>query len=235
MNFDPFLEAVKDQQHLKETCMVSLVGPREKAEKGLSSLRTPGDRIAYWLSQITSPFVVGLGVFGYVALSTASTVTEGLQWLTVIGVGLLVPFGCIWWGIKKGKLTDIHVSRRSERLVPLLVGLMSLGGMLAGLLLLSASRPLVATLVAVIVSYAAATLITQVAKYKISLHIDSAAGAVTVCYLLASPIFLALSPLVVLIAWARWKLEAHSPLQAICGAALAVAVTVTTFWLFGLR
>jgi len=152
---------------------------------------------------------------GYVSLSTASTVTEGLQWLTVIGVGLLLPFGFIWWGVKSGKLTDIHVSRRSERLVPLLVGLIALGGMLAGLLRLSASRPLVATLVAVIISYAAATLITHVAKYKISLHIDSAAGAVTVCCLLTSPIFLALSPLVMLIAWARCKLEAHSPLQAI--------------------
>ncbi len=215
--------------------MAPVIDPRERAEKGLASLSTPGDRFAYGLSQISSPLVVGLGVFGYVSLSTASTVTEGLQWLTVIGVGLLVLFGLIWWGVKTGKLTDLHVSRRSERLVPLLVGLMALGGMLAGLLLLSASRPLVATLVAVIVSFTLATLITQVAKYKISLHIDSAAGAVTVCCLLAGPVFLALSPLVVLIAWARWKLEAHTPLQAVTGAALAVAVTVTAFWLFGLR
>jgi hypothetical protein len=214
--------------------MASLVDPREKAEKGLSSLSTPADRFAYWLSQFTSPFVVGLSVFGYIALSTAPTVIAGGEWLTVIGVGLLVPFGWIWWGVKSEKLTDLHVSRRSERLIPLLVGLMALGGMLVGLLLLSASRPLVATLMAVIVSFALATLITNVAKYKISLHIDSAAGAVTVCCLLASPMFLALSPLVVLIAWARWQLEAHTPLQAVCGAALAVTVTITTFWLFGL-
>jgi hypothetical protein len=175
-----------EQQHPKEAAMALLIDPREKAEKGLSSLSTPGDRFAYWLSQISSPFVVGLGALGYVSLSTASTVTEGVEWLTVIGVGLLVPFGLIWWGVKTGKFTDLHVSRRSERLVPLLVGLMALRGMLAGLLLLSASRPLVATLVAVIASFALATLITQVAKYKISLHIDSAAGAVTVCCL---PVF----------------------------------------------
>lgn len=215
--------------------MAQLVEVNEKAEKGLSSLSTSGDRFAYWLSQITSPFVAGLGVLGYVSLSTASTLTEGLQWLAVIGVGLAVPFGVVWWGVKKGKWTDIHISRRSQRLVPLLVGLVALGGMLAGLLLLSASRPLVATLVAVITSFSLATLITQVAKYKISLHVDSAAGAVAVFCLLASPYFLALTPLVVLIAWARWKLGAHSPLQAISGAALGVAVTVTTFWLFGLR
>lgn len=215
--------------------MTTLIDRREKTEKGLTALRSPADRFAYWLSQFTSPFVVGLAVFGYVALSTASTVTEGGEWLTVIAVGLLVPFGYIWWGVKAKKLTDLHVSRRSERLVPLLVGLMALGGMLYVLLWLSASRPLVATLVAVIVSYAAATLITNVAKYKISLHIDSAAGAVTVCCLLVGPVFLALTLLVVLIAWARWKLEAHTPLQSMCGAALAVTVTVTTFWFFGLR
>lgn len=146
-----------------------------------------------------------------------------------------MPFGVIWWAVNRGMLTDLHVSRRSQRLFPLVMGLLALFGMLAGLLLLSASRPLVATLVAVIVEFSVATLITQVAKYKISLHVDSAAGAVTVCCLLASPMFLALTPLVVLIAWARWKLEAHTPLQALCGTALGVMVTVTTFWLFGLR
>lgn len=92
-----------------------------------------------------------------------------------------------------------------------------------------------ATLEAIIVEFSVATLITQVAKYKISLHVDSAAGAVTVCCLLVNPIFLVLTPLVALIAWARWKLEAHTPLQTLCGAALGVMVTVTTFWLFGLH
>ncbi len=101
--------------------MAPLVDPREKAEKGLSSLSAPGDRFAYWLSQITSPLVVGFGVLGY-ALSTASRVPDGLRWLTVISVGLIVPFGCIWWEVKKGKFIDIHVSRRSQREVGQPVG-----------------------------------------------------------------------------------------------------------------
>ena len=215
--------------------MAPMVETEEHAEKGLAALRTPAEYVAYWLSQLTSPFIVGLVVFGSVSLSTAATMVEGLQWLAVIGVGLLVPFGVIWRSVKQGQLTDLHVSRRSQRLLPLLVGLLALAGMLAGLLLLSASRPLVATLVAVILEFAVAALIMRVAKYKISLHVDAAAGAVTVCCLLVSPVFLALTPLVGLIAWARWRLEAHTPLQTIYGAALAVAVTVPTFWLFGLR
>jgi hypothetical protein len=212
-----------------------LLNTEECAEKGRTEAHTSGERLAYWLSQITSPFVVGLATLGYVSLSTAPAVTDGLVWLAVIGVGMSVPFLFIWWGVKKGNFTDIHVSRRSQRLLPLLVGLVCICGMLAGLILLHASHALVATLVAVLISFSVATGITQLAKYKISFHIGSAAGAVTVCCLLASPVFLVLSPLVVLIAWARWKLEAHSPLQALCGAALAVVVTVTTFWLFGFR
>jgi hypothetical protein len=189
--------------------MVSLVEIEEKAEKGLLSLSSHGDRFAYWLSQITSPFVVGMALLGYISLETAPSVTQALQWLTLISVGLAMPYGFIWWGVKRGKVTDIHVSRRSERLLPLVVGLMALCGMLVGLVMLDASRPVVATLVAILTSFALAALITQLARFKMSLHVDSAAGALIVCCLLVSPLFLVLSPLVVLIAWARYKLEAH--------------------------
>ena len=215
--------------------MTSAVRQYEKAEKGQALLSAPGDHFAYWLSQFSSPFVVGLTVFGYVALSTASSMIEGFAWFAVVVVGLGAPFGVVWWGVRKKKWTDLHVSRRSQRLVPLLFGLAGLVGMLASLLLLSVSRQLVATLVAVIVSFAVATLMTQFARFKISLHVDSAAGTVAVFCLLASPMFLALAPLVILIAWARWRLEAHTPLQLLAGAVLGAIAPVATFGLFGLH
>jgi hypothetical protein len=59
------------------------------------------------------------------------------------------------------------------------------------------------------------------------------AGAVTVLVLLFGPLFLLLSPLVVLVGWARWKVRSHTLLQALAGTALAVSVTVTLFWMFG--
>jgi hypothetical protein len=49
----------------------------EMNEKGLPSSTTTGDRFAYWLSQIANPFVVGLAMFGYIALSTAPTMAGG--------------------------------------------------------------------------------------------------------------------------------------------------------------
>lgn len=83
-----------------------MVEIEEMAEKRLAALRTPTDYFAYWLSQFTSSFVVGLGVVGAISLANASTIIEGLLWLAVIGVGLLVSFGVIGRGVKLGQLTQ---------------------------------------------------------------------------------------------------------------------------------
>ncbi len=41
--------------------MVPVVDRCEQAEKGLSSLSTPGERFAYWLSQISVHLSLALG------------------------------------------------------------------------------------------------------------------------------------------------------------------------------
>ncbi len=207
----------------------------EKREKGRALARTPGERLAYGISLLTSPFLLAVPLFGFVALSTAPTLPTGLWWWVIICLGLAVPFLDIWLGVKQGRYTDMHISVRSQRLVPMMLGLGCIGGIFGCLLVLHASRALLATLTATLISFLVATLITQLAKYKISFHIGALTGTLTVCCLLVSPLFLLLSPLVLLVGWARWKVEAHTALQAVCGAALALCLTVGSFWLFGLR
>jgi len=68
--------------------------------------------------------------------------------------------------------------------------------------------------------------------WKISLHLVGIAGAVTAFVLLFGPRLLWLTPLVVLVGWARFQVRAHTILQAMAGTALAVSVTVSIFWLF---
>lgn len=153
----------------------------------------------------------------------------------IICLGLAIPFLVIQYGVKQGRYSDIHVSIRSQRLVPMTLGLICIVAIFGCLLLLHASRELIATLTATLVSFLIAALITQIAKYKISFHISALTGAITVCYMLLGPPFLLLYLLVFLVGWARWKVEAHSPLQASSGAALALSITLATFWLFGLH
>jgi membrane-associated phospholipid phosphatase len=98
------------------------------------------------------------------------------------------------------------------------------------LLALHAARPLIATMTAVIVVLLLATLITRF--WKISLHLVGVTGAVTAYTLLFGPLFLVLSPLVVCVGWARWRVGAHTPWQAVAGTVLAGSLTVVIFWLW---
>jgi hypothetical protein len=190
------------------------------------------NRFALFLSNMANPLFGAIPVFLLIALKTAPSVGIALLWwgVTVAG-GSFAPLLFIAYGVRHGIYTDRHVSRREQRLVPLLFGIGCIIAVFFLLLLLHASLAIMATLVAMIVALIIATVITTF--WKISLHLVGVAGAVTAISLVCGPIFLLLAPLVVLVAWARWQVCAHTPLQALAGTVLAVAVTVATFGVFG--
>ncbi|GCF11671.1 hypothetical protein [Dictyobacter arantiisoli] len=101
------------------------------------------------------------------------------------------------------------------------------------LYLFGASPVLIATVVAVIMACGISLIVTK--YWKISLHLVGIAGAVTVFILLFGPLLFVLSPLVLLVGWARWQVRAHTVYQAIAGTFLAVIVTIVTFLLFGIH
>ena len=199
----------------------------------ISSAQEGWKRCAHMLSEISNPLFVALPTFGVIAWMTAPDVLHAfLWWLIAVGGISLAPFFFVLRGVRKGRYSDRHVSKREQRLVPLLFALGCV--VLAFLLLffLGASRPLVATVTAVLVALLCAALITRF--WKVSLHLVGMAGAVTVFCLLFGPRALLLTPLVLLVGWARWQVRAHTVLQACVGAGLAVVVTVGVFWLFGI-
>lgn len=206
-------------------------------EKGFTDVlaETPGERIAHAISVMGNPLFVALPLFLLVAWQTAPDVPHALLWWLVTSVGVTgVPFFFIRRGVRRGTYTDDHVSVREQRLIPLSVGLAGMVLVFLFLILLHVARPFIATLTSALVALALAIAVTQFARYKISLHMVGITGAITICSLLLSPLFLILSPLVFLVGWARWKVHAHTPLQACLGVVLAVIVTFATLWLFGI-
>ncbi|GHO89392.1 hypothetical protein [Dictyobacter formicarum] len=199
-----------------------------------SENRTLQQQLARLVSEISNPLFVALPTFLVIALVTAPDVAHAFLWWIIPILGISVaPFLFIWQGVRKGKLTDHHVSQREQRFVPLFFGLTCMLLSFACLYALHASPILVATVVAVIVACGISLIVTR--YWKISLHLVGMAGAVTVFVLLFGPRWLALSPLVFLVGWARWQVRAHTVLQAIAGTCLAVFVTVATFHLFGIQ
>ncbi|GHO49180.1 hypothetical protein [Ktedonospora formicarum] len=202
-------------------------------EEKFSSFKGPWEKLAYVVSTVTNPLFVALPLCLLVAIATAPNVWQGLLWWVVTAVGVsLAPLIFVWQGVRRGRYTDHHVSRREQRLVPMLFATGCVALVFVGLLLLHASSHLLATMVAVIVAVLLALIITKFTK--ISLHMVGMAGAVTVIILMYGPIFLSLTPLVFVVGWARWQVRAHTSFQALIGTVLAAVVTVITFRLFGL-
>ncbi|HLG75531.1 MAG TPA: hypothetical protein VKX46_03910 [Ktedonobacteraceae bacterium] len=192
--------------------------------------------LAHLISIVTNPLFVALPTFLIIAFATAPTATQALLWwgITVTSISF-VPFLFVQRGVRRGVLSDYHVSRREQRFVPMMVALGSVALGFIALVLLRASVQLLATIVAVILAIVLSAIITVALAWKISLHLVGMTGAVTVCVLLFGPRLLVLTPLIVLVAWARWKVGAHTWLQALAGIVLAIAVTLAVYWVPGIR
>lgn len=190
-------------------------------------------RVARIVSEVANPLFVALPTFLIVALYTAPDWQRAVLWWIVTTLGIsAAPLLFVYQGVRQGRYSDHHLSVRAQRLVPLIVGLICAATALVLLLALQASKALLATVAAVLVCGICTLAIT--ARWKISFHLVGAAGAATVITLLFGPIGLVLVPLVVLVGWARWRLQAHTIAQALVGTALAVVITVGMFRIFGL-
>ncbi|GHO62900.1 hypothetical protein KSC_017920 [Ktedonobacter sp. SOSP1-52] len=191
----------------------------------------PGKWVAKVISEVTNPLLVALPTFLIVALATAPDVLHALLWWSIAVLGIsLAPLLFIWQGVRRGRYIDHHVSKREQRQVPLFFGLTCMLLVFVLLLFLHASSSLIATVTATLVAVVACITL----YWKISLHQVGIAGAVTVYCLVWGSFCLFLSPLVVLIRWARWRLHAHTLFQALAGTILAVGVTILMYYLFGL-
>jgi membrane-associated phospholipid phosphatase len=73
-----------------------------------------------------------------------------------------------------------------------------------------------------------------VSSWKISFHLMGVAGCVVVAGLVFGWPYFLLACVLFPVAWARWQVEAHTPLQTLAGALLAAIVTGSVFWLFHL-
>jgi hypothetical protein len=203
--------------------------PIEETKKGL------GDRVAHIISAIASPYVVTLPLFLFLTLRTAPDILHALLWWIVIMAGISVlPFWFIRRGVKRGTYTDLHVGVRSQRLIPLSFALLCqvLVLIITASLLRTGSLVVLAALMTLTVALALAIVITHFG-FKISVHLIYVTGAILICSLVF-PLLFTLFPLVPLVGWARWKIHAHTPLQALAGAGLTLVVTVAVFWLFRL-
>ncbi len=189
-------------------------------------------RFARHVSNILAPTTISLPfvflVSFYHAQSTTSAVLFACLTLLFLTLG---PIAFVLIGVYKGWLSDVDVSRRSERAGPFLFGIAST---LLGLVLLryvNAPKNLETLLLISATSGVIMLIVTY--WWKISIHASSLAGAATILTALYGTVMLPTFLLLVLVSWSRVELRRHTTAQVIAGSLVSIALAASILLLRG--
>ena len=191
----------------------------------MSTVLSRGDtreRMARLVTEVMSPVVLIVFVTLIVAVHSAGVARGlGLGLVAIFFAGGL-PYGFVLIGVRRGQLTDHHVSRREQRPRIMAVALASVAAGLLVLHWLDAPRTFLALVAAIVAGLVVALAVTSF--WKISIHAAAAAGTMASLAILVSPWWLLLAPVVVLTGWARVVIRDHTPAQVSVGAIVGAAV-----------
>ena len=191
----------------------------------MSAVQSQGDtrrRMARLVTEVMSPVVLIVVVTLIVAVHSAGAARGLVLGLVAFFFAGGLPYGLVLIGVRRGLLTDHHITRREQRPRIMAIALTSVVVGLLVLRWLDAPRALFALVVAMVAGLAVALAITSF--WKISIHAASAAGTVACLAILVSPWWLLLAPLVVLTGWARVEIRDHTPVQVSVGAIVGAGV-----------
>lgn len=186
------------------------------------------DRVAKLVTDVLAPAYLVIGLLLVVGAATGATVIGGIGWgvLAAVFCGV-IPFSFILIGVRRGRLTDQHVGRREQRIVPLGFAVASVIAGLIALWYFDAPRDLVALVVAMLAGLVVTVAVTV--AWKVSVHVAVAAGTVVILCLVFGWLCLLTVPVVIAIAWSRVRLRDHTLAQVTGGAILGAGVAALVF------
>jgi hypothetical protein len=139
----------------------------------------------------------------------------------------LIPYGIIWLGVRRGRLTDHHIRVRRQWRTPLLLGLASVVAGLILLVLLDAPRQLTAMVTVMLAVLLGIAVVNQM--WKLSAHAAVSTGSITVLVMVFGPWLMPAAALIALVGWSRVQLRDHTTSQVIAGALAGTVLAAGTF------
>lgn len=199
-----------------------------RATSGCAPVRR-GDAIAQTVSHAASPPV--LSIAAAVAVAATDGRPEAFLAAAAFGViGVLLPLLILVHQWREGEIADLEISRREQRLWPLLLTTTCVGA--AGIALQLAGAPPAVAGVASILGVESLLLLAITTSWKISVHCAAAATSGTLLAALTGLTSLALLPVVPMI-WARLQLRRHTPLQCLAGTVLGASLILVLWPMIG--
>jgi membrane-associated phospholipid phosphatase len=180
-------------------------------------------RVAKILTEFFAPPILVLTLLIVVGIHSTSSIGQGLLLGAVATFfAAALPYAIMLAGIRRGRLSDRHLSLREQRPAMMIIGLASASVGLLAMVWLDAPRELFALAAAMVAGVGVALAISSF--WKISIHAACAAGTVAILVIVFGWIMLVCIPVVVAICWARVILRDHTSLQVIVGALVGAVV-----------
>ena len=192
-----------------------------------AATRSRSERFAHLISELFSPVYQVFFMLLVVGIHSAG-LAQGLLLGAVASLFAGgIPYLILATGVRRGRFTDMHLSRREERPIMMAIGLASVAVGLGLMALLDAPRELFALVGAMVAGVAVALLISSF--WKISIHTSVTAGSATILAIVFGPWALLLGSVVTAVAWPRVRLGAHTVSQVLVGAAVGAGVAYGAF------
>ncbi|MBR4447950.1 hypothetical protein [Methanobrevibacter sp.] len=192
-------------------------------------------KIAERISTITNPPIICIPLFLIICLTLSFTPSGFdfskfivLEIVSLIFASLLPMAIILFWAKKLG--TDKDISNRSDRFMPLIVGIVSYFIGFLVCLIFNLDNFLTCLLLCYSINTGVVLLFTT--KWKISVHTTGLSGPVGALILLLGPIGALFGLIYPVLIWSRVLLEKHTLSQAISGGVQGFFLTVLEMYLF---
>ncbi|NWF67681.1 MAG: hypothetical protein HXY40_01215 [Chloroflexi bacterium] len=184
------------------------------------------------VSDLVSPPVVWMLLGIAIAFRFAESGSQALLWVTIYVVLICVlPVIYIVWNVRRGKITDIHMKERRQRLRPFLFSIMC--SALGWVVLTLMNTPQIISAFALFSLLQLGVLMVITLVWQISIHAMSITGVVVATgAIFGLPQALVLVPLVPLVGMARIKLHRHTLSQVLAGTLVGALLPLLLFILF---
>lgn len=176
------------------------------------------------VSDLFSPPVIWAALAFPMVWSAEDDRGLALMWACIyVLLVCIVPLVYITWMVKQGKIADIHLGVRRERIKPLLVTLVSTTVAWVVLQVMGAPPIMPALALTTLIQIGLLAVITLM--WQISMHAMSSGAAVVGSAVVYGPVAAFITvPMLLLVGWARLHLHKHTWAQVVAGATLGVII-----------
>ena len=183
--------------------------------------------LARFISFIANPIFIILPIPYYLVHRVTGNTLYALQWTLFSALFMAIVGGFVWINVKRGRFSDLDVSKREQRPLLFLACLVISLWYMVGLILLKGPLVLFFLTASIIFSLIVISFINT--EIKASIHVATISAVLTALSIMQGGVNLPILSLIPIIAWARMKIHRHTLSETVVGGVTGCLLTVLIY------